>query len=163
VLGPPGGEPLMALARVHWHDFQATALFGLIDGLNGAVGLIIGLLHSHAAAAIIFVALLARAGSSSVSMAGAQFESDDSSARMAKASKVAAMGAGYLASALLPGIGFAFSVRAGAIVFIPVTIIILTAITWARSHRVGWLKAAITTIVIFVLAVGAGLLASLAG
>jgi hypothetical protein len=125
-----------------WADLREKALFGLIDGLNGAVGLVIGLLHSHAAASLIFVALLARAGSSSVSMAGAQYEADDSTPDQAiRWGRVAAMGVGYLASALVPGI--------------------LAAITWTRSRSTGWLKAAVTTVVIFALAVGAGLLASL--
>jgi hypothetical protein len=137
---------------VRWKDFSDAALFGLIDGLNGAVGLIIGLLHVHAAAALIFTAILARAGASCVSMAGAQFESSDTSARKVRYTRVAAMGTGYLCSALLPGLGF-----------IPVTLVILAAITWTRSRRVGWLKAAVTTLVIFVLAVGAGLLAGLVG
>jgi hypothetical protein len=77
--------------------------------------------------------------------------------------KIAAMGGGYLASALLPGLGFAFGYRAGWEVFVPSTVAVLAAVTWFRSGTVGWVKAAVTTIVIFVLAVGAGLLASLAG
>lgn len=148
---------------MRWKDFSDAALFGLIDGLNGAVGLIIGLLHVHAAAALIFTAILARAGASCVSMAGAQFESSDTSARKVRYTRVAAMGTGYLCSALLPGLGFAFNIHLGITVFIPVTLVILAAITWTRSRRVGWLKAAVTTLVIFVLAVGAGLLAGLVG
>ncbi len=146
---------------MHWKDFSDAALFGLIDGLNGAVGLIIGLLHVHAAAALIFVAILSRAGASCVSMAGAQFESADTSARRVRYLRVSAMGLGYLSSALLPGLGFAFGIRPGVIVFVPVTVAILAAIIWTRSRRVGWLKAAITTVVIFLLAVAAGLLAGL--
>lgn len=139
-------------------------LFGLVDGLNGLAGLVIGLLHVHAAAAIIFTAILARAGASCVSMAGAQYESDNSSPTLrARMAKVGAMGVGYLTSALLPGLGFAFNIHLGIVVFIPVTAVVLAAITWTRSRRVGWVKAAITTIVIFVLAVGAGLLAGLVG
>lgn len=148
---------------MHWKDFSDAALFGLIDGLNGAVGLTIGLLHVHAAAALIFTALLARAGASCVSMAGAQFESSDTSARKVRYTRVAAMGLGYLTSALLPGLGFAFNIHLGIVVFIPVTAAILTVITWTRSRRVGWVKAAVTTLVIFVLAVGAGLAAGLVG
>jgi uncharacterized membrane protein len=148
---------------MHWKDFSDAALFGLIDGLNGAVGLIIGLLHVHAAAALIFTAILARAGASCVSMAGAQFESSDDSARKVRYTRVAAMGLGYLTSALLPGLGFAFNVHLGVLVFIPVSVVILAVITWTRAKRAGWLKAAITTLVIFVLAVAAGLLAGLVG
>ena len=148
---------------MHWKDFSDAALFGLIDGLNGAVGLTIGLLHVHAAAALIFTALLARAGASCVSMAGAQFESSDTSARKFRYTRFAAMGLGYLTSALLPGLGFAFNIHLGIVVFIPVTAAILTVITWTRSRRVGWVKAAVTTLVIFVLAVGAGLAAGLVG
>jgi len=147
-----------------WRDLSSSALFGLIDGLNGMVGLVIGLLRVHAVAAVIFVALLARAGSSSVSMAGAQYESaDPGESRRQRWSRVAAMGLGYLASALTPGLGFAVSTRAGLIVFIPVTAAILAGITWFRSSTAGWLRAALTTAVIFILAVGAGLAASLAG
>lgn len=136
----------------------------MVDGVNGMVGLTIGLLRAHAAAALIFVALLARAGSSSVSMAGAQFESDDSSAsRRVKAGRVAAMGLGYLTSALVPGLGFVHSVRTGLIVFIPATVVVLFCITWFRAGRSGWVKAGATTVTIFILAVAAGLLASLAG
>jgi hypothetical protein len=71
------------------------------------------------------------------------------------------MGVGYLASALVPGIGFAYSTHLGVIIFVPACIVILAAITWTRSRSTGWLKAAVTTVVIFALAVGAGLLASL--
>lgn len=143
--------------------FAQAGLFGLIDGLNGAVGLTIGLLHSGAAAQLILVALLSRAGSSSVSMAGAQYESDDvSPTRRVKAGRVAAMGCGYLCSALLPGLGFAHSIRTGLIVFIPVTVAILVAITAFRAGHVGWARAGATTVTIFILAVAAGLLASLA-
>lgn len=147
-----------------WADLEEKALFGLVDGLNGAVGLTIGLLRSHAAAALIFVALLARAGSSSVSMAGAQYEADDSAPDQAiRWGRVAAMGAGYLASALVPGLGFLVGIHMGMIVFVPAAIAVLAVITWTRARSTGWLKAAITTIVIFILAVAAGLLASLAG
>jgi hypothetical protein len=147
-----------------WRDLEEKALFGLIDGLNGAVGLTIGLARSHAAATLIFVALLARAGSSSVSMAGAQYEADDTAPNQSiRWGRVAAMGVGYLASALLPGVGFAFSLHTGWVVFVPAAIAILVAITWTRSARCGWAKAIVTTAVIFILAVAVGLAASLAG
>jgi hypothetical protein len=141
-------------------------LFGLIDGLNGMVGLVIGLSRSHAAASLIFVALLARAGSSSVSMAGAQYQAGDQDAsRRVRWGRIAAMGFGYLISALVPGSGFAVSTELGWAVFIPATAVILTGIMWFRSSQpgIGWAKAAATTLTIFVLAVGAGFLASLAG
>ena len=151
-------------APARWRDFSQAGLFGLIDGLNGMVGLVIGLMRVHAIATVIFVALLARSGSSSVSMAGAQYESDDTaSSRRVRWGRIAAMGAGYLASALLPGLGFSVSTHAGLIVFIPATILILAVITWFRSGKVGWPVAALTTLTIFALAVGAGFLASLAG
>jgi hypothetical protein len=143
---------------------RSQFLFGCVDGLNGMVGLVIGLLRVHAAASIIFVALLARAGSSSVSMAGAEYESDDTSPnRRVKAGRVTAMGLGYLSSALVPGLGFAFNVRVGLAVFIPASITVLVVITWFRSGRSGWVRAGATTVTIFILAVAAGLLASLAG
>lgn len=149
---------------MQYRDLSQAGLFGLIDGLNGMVGLVIGLGHIHAAASIIFTALLARAGSSSISMAGAQYEADDSAAsQRVRWLRIAAMGGGYLTSALIPGIGFGVSLSLGFIFFIPATLVILTCITWFRSGKVGWLKAAATTLVIFGLAVGAGLLASLAG
>jgi hypothetical protein len=140
----------------------ASALFGLIDGLNGAVGLIVGLLHAHAAASLIFVAILSRAGASSVSMAGAEYESAESGKGWLRTQKVAAMGAGYLTSALLPGLGFAFGIRPGLIVFVPASIAILGVVAWYRHTEVGWRKAIITTVVIFALAVIVGLLAGLA-
>jgi hypothetical protein len=125
-------------------------------------GLVIGLTRVHAAAAVIFVAVLARAGSSSVSMAGAQYQSEDGAGR-ARWGRIAAMGLGYLTSALLPGLGFALGIRAGWIVFVPATAAVLAVVTWFRSGTAGWLRAAATTAAIFVLAVGAGLLAALAG
>ena len=149
---------------VRWRDLSQSGLFGLIDGLNGMVGLVIGLSHAHAAASIIFIALLARAGSSSVSMAGAQYQADDTSPnRRVKWGRVTAMGLGYLTSALLPGLGFVVNTAVGFALFIPMTIAILAGITWFRSGKIGWLRAAATTFTIFALAVGAGLLASLAG
>lgn len=147
-----------------WSGLREKALFGLIDGLNGAVGLIIGLLHSHAASVIIFVALMARAGSSSVSMAGAQYQADNTAhSAWAKWGRVAAMGLGYLTSALLPGIGFAVNTHVGLLIFVPATLLILGTIVWYRSSEAGWLRAAATTLIIFVLAVVVGLAASLAG
>lgn len=77
--------------------------------------------------------------------------------------RVGAMGLGYVASAVAPGLGFAFSVRAGVVVAIPATVAVLAVIIWVRSKSVGWVKAAVTTVAIFLLAVGAGLLASLVG
>jgi len=159
----PTGTGAMS-APVTWRDFSQAGLFGLIDGLNGMVGLVIGLMRVHTLPAVVFVALLARAGSSSVSMAGAQYESDDiTSSRRLRWGRIAAMGCGYLTSALLPGAGFAVSTRVGLIVFIPATVVILAGITWFRSGRESWPLATATTLTIFVLAVGAGLLASLAG
>ena len=118
---------------------REQALFGLIDGLNGAVGLTIGLLRLRSAADVILVALLARAGSSAVSMAGAQYQADESGGtRFVRMSRVAAMGLGYVASAIAPGLGFAFSVRAGVVVAIPVTAAVLAVIIWVRSKSVGW-------------------------
>ena len=71
---------------------REQALFGLIDGLNGAVGLTIGLLRLRSAADVILVALLARAGSSAVSMAGAQYQADESGGtRFVRMSRVAAI------------------------------------------------------------------------
>lgn len=207
-----------------WRDLSQAGLFGLIDGLNGMVGLVIGLSRAHAAAAVILTAILARAGSSAVSMAGAQYESEDVPAdrqrvyaqqreiglrtaaeiraaedrvsdeeldrfreRFARAVegrwqpvvlpspevrpvvsarlrwlRIAAMGGGYLTSALVPGLGFLISFRAGWAFFVPATIAVLAGVTWFRSGAVGWLRAAVTTLVIFALAVGAGLLAALA-
>jgi hypothetical protein len=136
----------------------------LIDGVNGAVGLVIGLLGSGAGPAIVLAALLARAGSSAVSMAGAEYEAnDDKVSRRVRVNRVAAMGGGYLTSALLPGLGFAVSSSVGLSVFIPATIAILLLISWFRHRKVGWVSALMTTLIVFFLAVGAGLLASLVG
>ena len=143
-------------------EFRDRFLFGLVDGINGAVGLVIGLLRSHAAAQIILVALLSRAGSSGVSMAGAQYESDDTGdPQRLVFGRVAAMGAGYLCSALLPGLGFALGIQVGLIVFIPGTLLILVTITWFRSRHERVQVATATTLVIFGLAVLTGFLASL--
>jgi hypothetical protein len=152
---------------VHRSDFAPytqASLFGFVDGVNGLTGLIFGLLLAHTTSAIIFTAILARAWSSAISMAGAEYESDtEPASRKVKIGKVAAMGLGYLASAMLPGLGFASSIRAGLAVFIPAVIVVLAVITWFRSGRSGWVKAGLTTVTIFTLAVAAGLLASLAG
>lgn len=152
------------ISRSGLAPYTTAALFGCVDGLNGMVGLVIGLMRVHALSSVIFVALLARAGSSSISMAGAEYESDeDSPSRRIKMGKVTAMGLGYLSSALVPGLGFAFNVRVGLAVFIPASVTVLVAITWFRSGRSGWVRAGATTVTIFILAVAAGLLASLAG
>lgn len=138
--------------------------FGLIDGVNGAAGLVIGLVSADAAAAVIFVALLSRAGASGVSMAGAEFESDTSSStRRERAIRVGAMWAGYVIAALAPGLGFAADRRAGLLVFVPTTILILLAVSWFRAGRVGWPRAILTTLAIFTLAIGAGFAAGAAG
>lgn len=146
-----------------WRDYSQAGLFGLTDGLNGMVGLVTGLMRVHTAASVIFVALLARAGASGVSMAGAQYQSEGPEVRTrVRWGRIAAMGFGYSLSALVPGLGFAISTRAGLIFFIPATIAVLAGITWFRSGKIGWRKATTTTLIIFVLAVAAGLLASLA-
>ena len=97
-------------------------------------------------------------------MAGAQYEADDTAvSQRVRWGRIAAMGCGYLTSALIPGTGFSVSTTLGLAVFAPATVVILAGITWFRSGKAGWLRAAATTAVIFVLAVAAGLLASLAG
>lgn len=162
----PSSEPPSGPGRpeLSWHELSQAGLFGLIDGLNGMAGLVIGLTRVHAAAAVVFTALLARAGSSSVSMAGAQYASDESLAPpRLRWARITAMGLGYLISALIPGLGFSASTRAGLIVFIPATVVILAGITWFRAGRAGWRMAAVTTLVIFIVAAGAGFAASLAG
>ena len=142
-------------------ELRQQYLFGLMDGLNGAVGLVIGLLNSSAAASVILVALLSRAFSSSISMAGAQYQSDEVPAGRAR--RTMAMGVGYLSSAALPGVGFTVSIHAGVAVFIPSAVVILGVIIWVRHEHGGWVKATVTTLTIFVLAVAAGFLASLIG
>lgn len=143
-------------------EFRDRFLFGLVDGINGAVGLVIGLLRSHATAEIILVALLSRAWSSGVSMAGAQYESDVSGdSRRLVFGRVGAMGAGYLSSAMLPGLGFALGIHLGLVVFIPGTLLILATIIWFRSRHERLVVASATTLVIFGLAVLTGFLASL--
>ena len=108
------------------------------------------------------MALLSRAGSSGVSMAGAQYESDDTGdPQRLVFGRVAAMGAGYLCSALLPGLGFALGIHVGLIIFIPGTLLILATITWFRSRYERLWVATATTLVIFGLAVLTGFLASL--
>lgn len=142
-------------------EFKDRFLFGLVDGINGAVGLVIGLMRSHAASQIILVALLSRAWSSGVSMAGAQYESDATGdPRRLVFGRVGAMGAGYLTSAMLPGLGFALGINAGLIIFIPATLLILVTIIWFRSRQERLLVATATTMVIFGLAVLTGFLAS---
>jgi hypothetical protein len=73
VLVPPRQRSPVTRQHARWRDLKDQYLFGMVDGINGAVGLVIGLLRSHAAAQIILVALLSRAGSSAVSMAGAEY------------------------------------------------------------------------------------------
>ena len=147
-----------------WKDLSKPGLLGLVDGLNGMVGLVIGLSRAGEAAAVIFVALMSRAGSSAVSMAGAQYQAGDPGVPgRVRWGRITSMGCGYLTSALVPGLGFSVSARLGWLVFIPATAAILAAITWFRSAADGWVRAAVTTVVIFVLAVAAGLAASLAG
>ena len=140
-------------------EYKDQYLFGLIDGLNGAVGLVIGLLSSSVAAPIIAVALLSRAGSSSVSMAGAELESDECDKGLLY-KRTAAMGLGYLTSALLPGLGFLIDLHFGIPFFTLTTILLLVIIANFRAKQVGWFRSIRTTLVIFVLAVGAGLLAT---
>lgn len=148
---------------MRWRDYSQAGLFGLTDGLNGMVGLVTGLMRVHTAASVIFVALLARAGASGVSMAGAQYQSEGPEVRRrVRWGRVAAMGFGYSLSALVPGFGFAISTQAGLIFFVPATTMVLFGVTWFRSGKAGWRKATMTTLIIFTLAVVAGFLASLA-
>lgn len=84
-------------------DLSETGLFGLIDGLNGMVGLVVGLGRSGEAAAVIFAAVLSRAGSSAVSMAGAQYQAGDRGVGpLVRWARIAAMAIGYLISAIIP-------------------------------------------------------------
>lgn len=152
------------MRRQDFAPYTQAGLFGFVDGVNGLTGLVVGLLLSHAASALIFTAILARAWSSAISMAGAEYESDaEPVSRKVKTGKVTAMGLGYLASAMIPGLGFGVGIRAGLALFIPAVVVVLVVITWFRSGRSGWVRAGATTVTIFILAVAAGLLASLAG
>ena len=155
---------LAGVLELSFGDLREQFVFGLVDGINGAAGLVIGLLGSSASSAIILTALTARAGSSAVSMAGAQYQSDQSELpRKLRLGRVAAMGGGYLTSALLPGLGFAVGIEVGVAVFVPSAAVILVVIAWARHRRAGWAKAVLTTLAIFAMAIGAGLLASAVG
>jgi hypothetical protein len=96
-------------------------------------------------------------------MAGAQYESGEAEAdQRLRWLRIAAMGLGYLTSALVPGLGFGISAQDGWAVFVPMTVLILAGITWFRASTVGWVRAVVTTMAIFGMAVGAGLLASMA-
>jgi hypothetical protein len=135
--------------------------FGIIDGLNGAIGLIVSLLWAKAATGLIVAALLARAGSSSISMGGAEYETDaDEETRRVRLERVLAMMAGYLISALVPGAGFLISRHVGTIWVFPTTAACLGAIIWARSRLHPLKSAVLLTLGIFGAAVGAGILAS---
>ena len=141
-------------------QYREKSLFGLIDGLNGATGLIVGLLMVQASVRTILVALLAVGGASTVSMAGAEYLSDEPNDKVLL-KKVVAMGLGFLAGTLLPGLGFIFSVGCGALLLVPMAALLLLIVIRFRADKAGWTKASVATIVIFGLAVGAGLLANL--
>jgi hypothetical protein len=139
---------------------KSSYIFGLIDGLNGAVGLIVSLSWHKAGSVLIITALLARAGSSAVSMGGAQYMADEHKDSY-KHLRVVAMIGGYLTSALGTGVGFLFSQSLGHIVTIIVSVVCLAVIVYARSRTQVLWKALLVTLGIFGTAVGVGIGAAL--
>jgi len=135
-----------------------------MDGLNGAVGLVVSFLWAKAATKLIVTALLARAGSSSISMGGAEYETDeDEEPVRTRVLRVLSMMAGYLVSAVIPGAGYLVSRHAGTVWLVPSTAACLSVVVWARSRQHPLWKALLITTVIFSAAVGAGILASIVG
>ena len=137
-----------------------TMLFGMIDGLNGTVGILVGLLASGASAKSIAVALAGKTIASAISMGGAEYEADPTANPKLMRAKVIAMGIGYSLASLLPGIGFFFTRQFGIILFIPITIFFLFLMSQFRAQNLGWRRSIVRTLVIFFLAVGGGILAS---
>src|ERR1035437_5950842 len=117
-------------------------IFGAVDGLNGAVGLLVGLLAAHAATNLIVVGIIAQAIPSTVSMAGAEFESDEETeTRHVRLAKVAAMAIGFLGASIAPAAGFFFSRHLGVAALPPICTTLLFAISAKRPERHGWLNA----------------------
>ena len=145
-----------------WQDYKDPYLFGLGDGLNGGTALIISSLFSNIAALLIFMFVFSRAISSMISMGGQEYletRLDENQPTRIVSEKVAGMGAGYLTSALFPGLGFLIGLQFGKIWFMPMTILMLAVQIYARRVH-GYKISVIVTSLIFAGAVGAGLLAS---
>jgi VIT1/CCC1 family predicted Fe2+/Mn2+ transporter len=137
-----------------------TMLFGMIDGLNGTVGVLIGLLAGNASAKSIAIALASKTIASAISMGAAEYDSDVVGSPKMMRAKVITMGIGYSLASLLPGIGFFFSRQLGIVLFVPITIFFLFIMSQFRAQNLGWRRSIIRTLVIFFLAVGGGILAS---
>ena len=148
--------------KAQLQDLRAQFLMGFVDGLNGTVAIILAMvLTLNSASKAIVVAILAKAFSSGISMGGAQYQEDEAiGQRKQRGSRVASMALGYLFSALLPVIGYFISRSVGNWLLFPTTIICLAVIVSFNAKRDGWLKSSVTTLLIFVIAVGVGLAAS---
>jgi VIT1/CCC1 family predicted Fe2+/Mn2+ transporter len=141
---------------------KAQFLMGFVDGLNGTVAIILAMvLTLHSAANAITVAILAKAVSSGVSMGGAQYQEDEQmGVKYQRFPRVASMALGYLFSALVPVIGYFVSRSVGNWLLVPTTVLCLLVIVSFNARRDGWLKSSLTTLIIFTVAVGAGLIVS---
>lgn len=145
-----------------WGSLGHEWTFGAVDGLNGSVGLIVGMLAAHAATPAIVAAVLASAAASTVSMAGAQYEADDDvEATTVRWARVGAMGVGYLTASILPAIGFFLSRSAGKLLLPLVAAVMLGLIATGHTHRHSWPAAIAGSVIIFALAVTVGVAAGL--
>ena len=140
-------------------EFKNQALFGMIDGINGSAAVVVSLLISRVAAAGILAAILSKSFGSTVSMAGAEDETDDSNKRLRR-ERTLGMGVGYMIGSALCGMGFFINETVGIIVFSIVTTIILISIAGFKASKLGWRKSLGKTLLIFCAAVGSAFLAS---
>jgi VIT1/CCC1 family predicted Fe2+/Mn2+ transporter len=144
------------------NKLKAQFLMGFVDGLNGTVAIILAMvLTLHSAANAITVAILAKAVSSGVSMGGAQYQEDEQmGVKNQRIPRVISMALGYLFSALVPVVGYFVSRSIGNWLLVPTTALCLLIIVLFNAKRDGWLKSSLTTLIIFTIAVGAGLIVS---
>jgi VIT1/CCC1 family predicted Fe2+/Mn2+ transporter len=143
-------------------NLKAQFLMGFVDGLNGTVAIILAMvLTLHSPAKAITVAILAKAISSGVSMGGAQYQEDEQmGVKYQRIPRVISMALGYLFSALVPVVGYFVSRSVGNWLLIPSTALCLLIIVLFNAKRDGWLRSSLTTLIIFTVAVGAGLIVS---
>ncbi len=134
--------------------------FGACDGLNGACGLIFGLLHGHATRAALAVAVVASAGSNTWSMAGGEFTADEEGNTREQITRALIMAIAFFIAAFAPGSGYLFSREAGNITLAVFTPMILGAIVLLRLLKHRWLPAILTVGIVFALAAGTGYLAT---
>src|SRR5208283_1327052 len=142
-------RPHVAADRVHLSaSDRNTAIFGSFDGMTSTLGVVAGLLATHATAPKILAAAIGIAVAATVGMGAGQYLSDASH----NVRKAVVMAVATLVGSVLPALPFIFGdSRASVLASIAITIVAAGVIGYYRGYVVTY------TILIVVAAITVGL------